>query len=86
MSGEQTFQPESRRLRFGVVTETHPPKINGVALTIAHCVEGLLGFAQGAQQIRVEQDESKPQQQDNQLQTLSLPGSRIPGYPQLKGS
>ena len=30
-----------RKLRIAVVTETYPPEINGVAMTISRMVEGL---------------------------------------------
>jgi len=32
--------PDVRSLRLAVVTETWPPEVNGVALTIARVVEG----------------------------------------------
>jgi hypothetical protein len=31
----------NRKLRIAVVTETYPPEINGVAMTISRMVEGL---------------------------------------------
>ncbi|MCA3044107.1 MAG: glycosyltransferase family 1 protein, partial [Rhodocyclaceae bacterium] len=35
------LQARHRALRLAVVTETYPPEINGVAMTIARFVDGL---------------------------------------------
>ncbi|HOB60948.1 MAG TPA: glycosyltransferase family 1 protein [Candidatus Competibacteraceae bacterium] len=83
MAIEPNLQFPQRRLRLGIVTETYPPEINGVALTIARWVEGLQRRGHSVQLIRVRQgDEPGPV---DTLDTLCLPGFRIPGYPQLQG-
>jgi len=73
-----------RRLRISLVTETYPPEINGVALTIARWVEGLRQRGHAVQLVRVRQDDHAPNPADS-LDALGLPGFRIPGYPQLQG-
>ena len=83
MAIEPNLQFPQRRLRLGIVTETYPPEINGVSLTIARWVEGLQRRGHSVQLIRVRQgDEPGPV---DTLDTLCLPGFRIPGYPQLQG-
>ncbi|MEZ5584055.1 MAG: glycosyltransferase [Candidatus Competibacteraceae bacterium] len=85
MAIEQTFHPNRARLRLSIVTETYPPEINGVALTIARWVEGLLTRGHAVQLVRVQQGKNDRPQPNDTLETLSLPGFRIPGYPQLQG-
>jgi glycosyltransferase involved in cell wall biosynthesis len=85
MAIEQTFYPNCARLRLGIVTETYPPEINGVALTIARWVEGLLARGHAVQLIRVRQGGNDHPQPNDALKTLPVPGFHIPGYPQLQG-
>ncbi|HRY14254.1 MAG: glycosyltransferase family 1 protein [Candidatus Competibacteraceae bacterium] len=85
MTIEQTLHSDRARLRLGIVTETYPPEINGVALTIARWVDGLLTRGHAVQLIRVRQGPNDSPQPGDALETLALPGFRIPGYPQLQG-
>ncbi|MCP5197129.1 MAG: glycosyltransferase family 1 protein [Gammaproteobacteria bacterium] len=84
MAIEQSFHPTRRRLRLGIVTETYPPEINGVALTVSRWVDGLLARGHTVQLIRVRQGGNDHPQPTDTLETLPLPGFRIPGYPQLQ--
>ncbi len=85
MTLENTLQLDRRRLRIGIVTETWPPEINGVALTIARWVEGLRQRGHIVQLVRVRQGHGDAPEPADALETLQLPGFRIPGYPQLQG-
>ncbi|HRF44640.1 MAG TPA: glycosyltransferase family 1 protein [Candidatus Competibacteraceae bacterium] len=85
MAIEQIFHPNHARLRLSIVTETYPPEINGVALTIARWVQGLLARGHAVQLIRVRQGRNDHPQSSDTLEILPLPGFRIPGYPQLQG-
>ena len=78
--------PSSHRrpIHLGLVTETYPPEINGVALTIARWVEGLRQRGHSVHLVRVRQSDEASAAPDS-LDTLRLPGFRIPGYPQLQG-
>ena len=76
-----------RPLRLGFVTETYPPEINGVALTVARWVEGLCQRGHAIHLVRVRQRDdalAAPDSPDSP-DTLRLPGFRLPGYPQLQG-
>ncbi|MCK7480144.1 MAG: glycosyltransferase [Candidatus Moduliflexus flocculans] len=81
----QPSNPAPRRLRIGIVTETYPPEINGVALTLARWVEGLRQRGHGVQLVRVRQGGGDAPEPADSCETLCLPGFRIPGYPQLQG-
>ncbi|MFZ4792193.1 MAG: glycosyltransferase [Candidatus Competibacteraceae bacterium] len=85
MTFENALQSRQRSLRIGIVTETWPPKINGVALTIADWVEGLRQRGHVVQLVRVQQGYGDAPEPADALDTLRLPGFRIPGYPQLQG-
>jgi glycosyltransferase involved in cell wall biosynthesis len=67
-------------LRVVLVTETYPPEVNGVALTLARLVGGLRERGHQVQLIRPRQgrqDEDSPDE-------LLVPGLPIPGYPGLR--
>ena len=85
MTLENAPQFDRRRLRIGIVTETWPPEINGVALTIARWVEGLRQRDHVVHLVRVQQGDGDAPEPADALNTLRLPGFRIPGYPQLQG-
>ena len=85
MDLDHPLQAHRRPLRIGIVTETYPPEINGVALTIARWVEGLRQRGHAVHLARVRQGENDRPLSTDALDTLPLPGFRIPGYPQLQG-
>jgi glycosyltransferase involved in cell wall biosynthesis len=70
-----------RRLNVAIVTETYPPEVNGVAMTIGRLAEGLVARGHRACIVRPRQpDEPEAPPED---QTL-VPGLPIPRYPQLR--
>lgn len=73
-----------RSLRVAVVTETYPPEINGVALTIQHMVEGLRRRNHQIQLIRPRQGKGDLPAFTANLQQILLPGFAIPRYPNLQ--
>ena len=85
MYSDNTPLSPRRPLRVGVVTETYPPEINGVALTIARWVDGLRRRGHAVQLVRARQGDHDAREPADSLETLRLPGFRIPGYPQLQG-
>jgi len=85
MDLDNPLQARQRPLRIGIVTETYPPEINGVALTIARWIEGLRQRGHSVHLVRVRQREEDAPPAADSLDTLQLPGFRIPGYPQLQG-
>lgn len=71
-------------LRIAVVTETWPPEINGVALTMQRMVQGLLARRHHVQLIRPRQKAEAALQPVDGMETLLLPGFSIPRYPELR--
>jgi glycosyltransferase involved in cell wall biosynthesis len=72
-------------LHIAVVTETYPPEINGVAMTVARLVQGLQARGHRLQLLRPRQRVAAPPitQVSDTLDELLLPGLPIPRYPQL---
>jgi len=77
--------PASRRsLRLAIVTETYPPEINGVALSLSRFVEGLRERNHDIQLIRPRQDHAERPAQDTGFGEVLTGGMPIPRYPNLK--
>ncbi len=67
-------------MRYSLVTETYPPEVNGVALTVQGLEQGLRGRGRALTLVR-------PRQPDDGLQrpdTLLVRGAALPRYPGLR--
>jgi glycosyltransferase involved in cell wall biosynthesis len=73
-----------RSLRIAVVTETYPPEVNGVALTIAHFVEGLRARDHVIQLVRPRQEGEDSAVAGAGFQEVLTRGMAIPRYPNLR--
>ena len=76
--------PSRAPLRVAVVTETYPPEINGVAMTIGRMVDGLLRRNHRIQLIRPRQHEGEAPVQDAAFEEMLARGLPIPNYGELK--
>jgi glycosyltransferase involved in cell wall biosynthesis len=77
--------PASRpSLRIAVVTETWPPEVNGVAVTLAKLVQGLSLRNHDVQLIRPRQAKTDISINDSKLEEVLMRGMPIPRYPELK--
>lgn len=72
-----------RKLRIAVVTETYPPEINGVAMTISRIVEGLR-LNHVVELVRPRQNRQDSAKTGPTLQEVLVRGFPIPRYPGLK--
>ena len=76
--------PRPTLLRVAVVTETYPPEVNGVSMTIARFVDGLRQRRHDVQLVRPRQhDADAPQTSDGFAEVL-VRGLPIPRYSHLK--
>lgn len=67
-------------MHYALVTETYPPEINGVALTVRDFAHGLWQRGHLVDVVRPRQPgDDEPVQQE-----LLVPGARLPGYPGLR--
>ena len=71
-------------MRVAVVTETYPPEVNGVAMTVARLVEGLHERGHDLQLVRPRQQAGDQAGQTEHLQEVLMRGLSIPRYPHLK--
>ena len=81
------FPANNRSLRIAVVSETYPPEVNGVAVTLSKVVEGLLNANHALQLVRLRQNGTDAAAQDDMYagyQEVLMRGFPIPNYPDLR--
>ena len=69
-------------MRIAMVTETYPPEINGVALTVAALVQGLREAGHTVQLVRPRQVDADSADEGNG--SVLVRGARLPRYPGLQ--
>ncbi len=67
-------------MRYGIVTETYPPEVNGVALTVQGLEQGLRQRGHDVAMVRPRQDGEV----DPPADTLLVRGAALPRYPGLR--
>ena len=70
-------------LRVAVVTETYPPEVNGVAMTLGKIVEGLLSKGHAVQLVRPRQPQENVSSRDG-LEQVFAKGMPLPAYGDLR--
>lgn len=73
-----------RSLRLAIVTETYPPEVNGVSLSLARLVEGLRERNHDIQLVRPRQYRADEAAGDEGYAEVLTGGMPIPRYPNLK--
>jgi glycosyltransferase involved in cell wall biosynthesis len=73
-----------RALDIAVVTETWPPEVNGVALTLARLVEGLRSRGHCIQLVRPRRPDESTKSPEPKFHEFLCHGLPIPGYPELR--
>ncbi|HZV37628.1 MAG TPA: glycosyltransferase family 1 protein, partial [Pseudoxanthomonas sp.] len=68
-------------MRYAIVTETYPPEVNGVALTVQGLENGLRARGHEVSLVRPRQDSEKAANDDRELRVRGL---GLPRYPGLK--
>lgn len=72
-------------MRIAIVTETYPPEINGVALTVASLAQGLAASGHDVQVVRPRQSRSDSEGTlSDAVDTVLVRGARLPRYPGLQ--
>jgi glycosyltransferase involved in cell wall biosynthesis len=80
----ESFPIRALSLRIAVVTETFPPEVNGVAMTLGRIVDGLLQRGHAVQVIRPRQPkEASPDAREGLDEFLSV-GVPVPSYGDLR--
>src|SRR5439155_2333820 len=69
-------------MRISIITETWPPEVNGVALTVHGLAHGLASRDHAVQVVRPRQ--ARLQTSDAAVTTLAVRGAALPRYPGLR--
>ncbi len=81
----ESFATRAPSLRIAVVTETFPPEVNGVAMTLGRIVDGLLQRGHAVQVVRPRQaKESSPASARDGLDQVLSRGVPVPAYGELR--
>lgn len=74
-------QPNASEQRhICIVTETYPPEVNGVAMTLAHLVEGLRTQGHAVSVVRPRRQPSESSSDRGDPKVTVVPGLPLPGY------
>lgn len=82
-----SLPPQRRSRRIAIVTETYPPEVNGVAMSVARIVDGLHRRQHELQLVRPRQAVPTPQPlpaDPGRFEEVLTAGWPIPAYPQLR--
>lgn len=80
----ERYPSPQQSLRVSVVTETFPPEVNGVAITVDRLVRGLQARNHDIQVIRPRQDAGDRHDASEGLEQVLMRGLPIPRYPHLR--
>ena len=77
-------RPNDHPLRIAFVTETYPPEVNGVSMTVARVVEGMRERGHRVQLVRLRQSTADAPAHTDAYDEVLMRGLPIPRYPDLK--
>jgi glycosyltransferase involved in cell wall biosynthesis len=80
----ESFVPQSPSLRIAIVTETFPPEVNGVAMTLGRLVEGTLARGHSVQLIRPRQEHERDVNESSNLEQILSAGVALPTYGEVR--
>jgi len=78
------YPAPSRSLRVSFVTETYPPEVNGVSMTLARLVEGLHARNHDVQLVRPRQRGTDAPGAAERFHEVLMRGLPVPRYPSLR--
>ena len=80
----ESLTSKASRLRVAIVTETFPPEVNGVAMTLGRIVAGLLERGHTVQLMRPRQLGEEDHAVEGALEQVLFRGMPVPTYPELR--
>jgi hypothetical protein len=81
----ESYASQASSLRIAIVTETFPPEVNGVAMTLGRIVEGLLQRGHAVQVVRPRQSkEADTNSPRDGLDEVLSKGVPLPAYGELR--
>jgi glycosyltransferase involved in cell wall biosynthesis len=83
LAGMNRTDPACRSLAIALVSETFPPDINGVAMTLGRLTDGLLARGHTLEVVRPHRKNRAPPPATTAFRETRAPGVTIPAYPEL---
>ena len=80
----ESYASQPSSLRIAIVTETFPPEVNGVAMTLGRIVEGLLQRGHAVQVVRPRQGKEAATSPRDGLDEVLSKGVPLPAYGELR--
>ena len=80
----ESYVAQSSSLRIAIVTETFPPEVNGVAMTLGRIVDGLLRRGHSVQLVRPRQARESSVPTPECLDEVLCQGIQLPAYKELR--
>jgi len=80
----ESYASQAASLRIAIVTETFPPEVNGVAITLGRIVDGLLRRGHAVQVIRPRQSKEGSTAPREGLDEVLSKGIPLPAYGELR--
>jgi glycosyltransferase involved in cell wall biosynthesis len=80
----ESFSANRTSLRISIVTETFPPEVNGVSITLGRIVEGLLQLGHSVQVVRPRQSREPEKSTRSGLDEVLSRGLPLPQYSDLR--
>ncbi len=80
----ESYASQASSLRICIVTETFPPEVNGVAMTLGRIVEGLLNKGHAVQVVRPRQPRETSATPREGLDEVLSKGVPLPAYGELR--
>lgn len=80
----ESYAAQPSSLRIAIVTETFPPEVNGVAMTLGRIVEGLLRRGHAVQVVRPRQSRETDADPRDGLDEVLFKGLPVPAYGDLR--
>lgn len=80
----ESYASQHSSLRIAIVTETFPPEVNGVAMTLGRIVEGLLQRGHAVQVVRPRQGKETDSSPRDGLDEVLSKGVPLPAYGELR--
>ena len=77
-------RPSDHLLHIAFVTETYPPEVNGVSMTVARVIEGMRFRGHHVQLVRLRQSTADAPVHTDAYDEVLMRGLPIPRYPDLK--
>ncbi|MEM0896601.1 MAG: glycosyltransferase family 1 protein [Verrucomicrobiota bacterium] len=71
-------------MRFTIITDTYPPEVNGVAMTLNRLADGLVQLGHDVEVVHPKRDGESDSISGSGVRSFLVPGFPVPKYPELR--